>query len=104
MRPPLVRAVVLLAIFSLTTGWTCVAASSAGAVTVGYVRLAHLSPDTPKVDVWLTSFKGSSYSQVFRGVGYGVVSPYQRVAVGTYTVAMRPPGADESVPPTAIPM
>ena len=66
---------------------------AASAAVPGYVRLAHLSPDTPQVDVWVTSFKGSSFSKVFRAVGYGVVSDYQRLAPGTYTVAMRSPGA-----------
>lgn len=65
----------------------------------GYVRLAHLSPDTPQVDVWLTSFKGSSFSKVFPGVGYGVLSDYQRLTPGTYTVAMRPPGSSGTVAP-----
>ena len=69
----------------------------ASAAVPGYVRLAHLSPDTPKVDVWVTSFKGSSFSKVFPAVGYGVLSDYQRLAAGTYTVAMRSPGAEATV-------
>ncbi len=65
----------------------------ATAATPGYVRLAHLSPDTPEVDVWVTSFRGGAYSKVLPRVGYGALSDYQRVAPGTYAVAMRPPGA-----------
>ena len=42
--------------------------------------------------MWVTSFKGSSFSKVFPAVGYGVLSDYQRLAAGTYTVAMRSPG------------
>jgi hypothetical protein len=81
----------LLAALALPAG--LLSASAASAAVPGYVRLAHLSPDTPKVDVWVTSFKGSGFSKVFRAVGYGVVSDYQRLAPGTYTVAMRSPGA-----------
>ncbi|MER7166329.1 DUF4397 domain-containing protein [Micromonospora sp. NPDC000207] len=59
---------------------------------VGYVRLAHLSPDTPAVDVYLTA-PDTDEPQVFPAVGYGVVSPYLPVPPGRYAVAMRPAGA-----------
>lgn len=65
----------------------------------GYVRLAHLSPDTPAVDVYLSSVTGAVQEQVFPAVGYGVVSDYQRLPTGTYGVAMRLAGADRSSPP-----
>ena len=55
---------------------------------VGYVRLAHLSPDTPDVDVYLSAVSGGT-AQRFPGVGYGTVSTYLSVPVGTYAVAMR---------------
>ena len=64
----------------------------------GYVRLAHLSPDTPAVDVYLKP-KSSGKQQRFDGVAYGVMSPYLRLPVGTYSVAMRPAGADPSSDP-----
>jgi hypothetical protein len=70
--------------------------SAAG--TVGYVRLAHLSPDTPNVDVYLTSMSGGK-PQVFPGVGYGTVSTYLTVPTGTYAVAMRLSGAPATDPP-----
>src|SRR5258705_7637060 len=42
---------------------------------VGYVRLAHLSPDTPKVDVYLAKVGDATFKeQKFEHVGYGVVS------------------------------
>jgi hypothetical protein len=66
---------------------------------VGYVRLAHLSPDTPDVDVYLSAVGGSGRPQVFPGVGYGVVSKYLSVPAGTYAVAMRVAGAPASDPP-----
>jgi Domain of unknown function (DUF4397) len=65
----------------------------------GYVRLAHLSPDTPAVDVYLKAQSGTSKQQKFPGVAYGVMSPYLRLPAGTYSVAMRPAGAAESTDP-----
>jgi hypothetical protein len=73
------------------------AATAAG--PVGYVRLAHLSPDTPDVDVYLSTVGGAAKPQVFPGVGYGVVSTYLTVPTGTYAVAMRGAGAPASDPP-----
>jgi Domain of unknown function (DUF4397) len=67
---------------------------------VGYVRLAHLSPDTPKVDVYLSKVGDSSFAtQVFEHVGYGVMSNYLALPVGTYAIAMRTEGAPASSPP-----
>jgi len=74
-------------------------APPAGAAEVGYIRLAHLSPDTPKVDVWLTSFRGKKFSLVVRSVPYGTLSPFRRLAPGTYNVSMRNPGAAASSAP-----
>jgi hypothetical protein len=72
---------------------------SAAAASVGYVRLAHLSPDTPEVDVYLSSVSGGLAPKKFPGVGYGVVSDYLTLPTGTYAVAMRVAGAPESSPP-----
>ncbi len=67
---------------------------------VGYVRLAHLSPDTPKVDVYLSKVGDSSFAtQVFEHVGYGIMSKYLALPVGTYAVAMRTEGAPATSPP-----
>lgn len=77
------------------------AATGAGAspTQIGYVRLAHLSPDTPEVDVYLDAVSQHMPQQVFHGVGYGTVSGYLPLPVGEYTVAMRPSGASPSTPP-----
>jgi Domain of unknown function (DUF4397) len=74
-------------------------AASAATAKVGYVRLAHLSPDTPDVDVYLDSLSTSAKTQVFKGVGYGVVSAYLPLPVGEYAVSMRVAGADPKTPP-----
>ena len=73
--------------------------SPAGAATPSYVRLAHLSPDTPKVDVYMTSYTRPQWKLLIKGVGYGAVSPYQRVQPDRYAVSMRPAGAAASTPP-----
>lgn len=73
-------------------------ASPAAAADDGYVRLAHLSPDTPQVDVYLKADSGGK-EQTFPGVGYGVMSPYLRLAAGRYSVAMRKAGADAKTKP-----
>jgi len=70
-----------------------------GGAGKGYVRLAHLSPDTPAVDVYLSSQTGALADQVFPGVGYGVLSAYQALPAGGYAVAMRASGAPKSQPP-----
>ncbi len=66
---------------------------------IGYLRLAHLSPDTPKVDVYVSSFGNDDDPTVLRSVGYGAFSPYQAVPAGSYTIAMRLEGAPASEPP-----
>ncbi|PZF85314.1 DUF4397 domain-containing protein [Jiangella anatolica] len=58
----------------------------------GWARLAHLSPDTPEVDVSLTGLDGASVLEL-EDVGYGDVSNYARLPAGTYSAAMRPAGA-----------
>jgi Domain of unknown function (DUF4397) len=76
------------------------AAPGASAATgSGWLRLAHLSPNTPAVDVYLYSFGDPSAMVVLRHVSYGTVSPYERVADGEYTVAMRLAGAPASSKP-----
>jgi hypothetical protein len=95
------RRLAVLAAAALTAvALATVQATPAAAVdSVGYVRLAHLSPDTPDVDVYLSSTSGSVAPKKFPGVGYGVVSDYLTLPTGTYAVAMRVAGAPESSPP-----
>ena len=64
----------------------------------GFLRLAHLSPDTPAVDVYVDSVADPDAGIVLEGVGYGTVSDYQSVPAGTYTVAMRTAGAGADTP------
>jgi len=73
-------------------------ASSATAGT-GWIRLAHLSPNTPAVDVYLYSFDDSTAMIVLHHVAYGTVSPYESVKAGDYSVAMRAAGASATSQP-----
>jgi Domain of unknown function (DUF4397) len=79
------------------------AASAASAAPAnshdGWLRLAHLSPNTPAVDVYLYSFGNPSAKIVLKHVTYGTVSGYQAVPSGEYTVAMRGAGAPASSKP-----
>jgi hypothetical protein len=76
------------------------ATPAAGDVAVGYVRLAHLSPDTPKVDVYLDKVGDSTFAeQVFHHVGYGDSSKYLALPVGTYRVSMRAENSPATAPP-----
>jgi hypothetical protein len=76
------------------------ATPAAGDAAVGYVRLAHLSPDTPKVDVYLDKVGDSAFAeQIFHHVGYGDSSKYLALPVGTYRVSMRAENSPASAPP-----
>jgi hypothetical protein len=75
-------------------------AYSSADAPVGYVRLAHLSPDAPMVDVYLSKVGDAAFKeQIFTHVGYGVISTYMPLPVGTYAVAMRKQGDPASTPP-----
>ena len=95
----------LLAAIALTAGLTGLVAPAASAATTsmtemnGWMRLAHLSPNTPAVDVYLYSVGNPRTSLVLHHVAYGTVSSYMKIAPGEYTVAMRAAGAATGSPP-----
>lgn len=97
----MIRSAVRLVLMSLAilAGAALVGPTAQALPAEGWIRLAHLSPDTPKVDVYLSSFGRDDAPTVLRGVGYGVFSDYQRVPAGSYTVAMRGEGAPATDPP-----
>ena len=92
----------VLAVAAVTAGTVLVAPPGARAAETGLLRLAHLSPDTPAVDVYVDSVAdpgdGTALLTV-PGVGYGTISDYQDVPEGVYTVSMREAGADPATPP-----
>ena len=56
-------------------------------------------PGAPE-DVYLYPFGDPSQPMMLMHQGYGSVSEYMPVSAGQYTLAMRPPGASASSPPT----
>ena len=92
-------AILLTAVPALLLGIPKAASASTASSGTGWVRLAHLSPNTPAVDVYLYSFGDSTAAQVLHHVGYGVVSTYEPIAAGDYTVAMRAAGAAATTKP-----
>ena len=94
------RIAMLLAASALLLGIPAAVASASSATTsTGWIRLAHLSPNTPPVDVYLYSFGNSTAQIVLHHVAYGTVSPYEEVNAGDYSVAMRSAGASPSSQP-----
>jgi len=89
----------LLGLFTLISGVMAASPAASASSGAGWIRLAHLSPNTPAVDVYLYSFGNSHAMIVLHHVSYGTVSPYEKVAPGEYTVAMRGAGAKASSPP-----
>jgi hypothetical protein len=75
------------------------AATAAPSSGTGLLRVMHLSPDTPSVDVYLDSVADPDVGVVLPALGYGDVSPYQSVPAGTYTVSARAAGGDPAGPP-----
>lgn len=73
--------------------------SAPAAAQVGWVRCAHLSPNTPAVDVYMYAFGNDSNPTVLKNVSYGNVSDYMAIPAGQYTVAMRQAGAPASSAP-----
>jgi Domain of unknown function (DUF4397) len=95
------RAVAGLGVAIVVAGGTLAGTlSPAGASSgFGWLRLAHLSPNTPAVDVYLYPAGQPAALIVLKHVAYGDESPYERVAAGDYTVAMRAAGAPASSKP-----
>ena len=95
------RITMLLAAAALLLGVPAAVAAHASstATGTGWIRLAHLSPNTPAVDVYLYSFGNSDAQIVLHHVTYGTVSPYEAVSAGDYSVAMRAAGASATSQP-----
>lgn len=100
MRRTAALVAALIAGLALVTGFGAAPASAAtsGAGT-GWLRLAHLSPDTPGTDVRLSSFAAAEPEVVLENVTFGTVSDFQRVPVGFYTVSMVPAGSPPDTTP-----
>ena len=75
------------------------AATAAPAAQVAWVRIAHLSPRAPAMDIYMYPFGEPGHPTVLRDVSYGECLPTWRSRPGQYTVAMRGFGAPASSPP-----
>jgi Domain of unknown function (DUF4397) len=94
------KLLMVLGASALLLGIPAATAYASSATTgTGWIRLAHLSPNTPAVDVYLYSFGNSNAMIVLHHVAYGTVSPYESVQAGDYSVAMRAAGASATSQP-----
>ncbi len=75
------------------------ASAVAAAGPDGWVRIAHLSPQAPAMDMYVYPFGNPGRPVVLKDVSYGAVSAYMAVSPGQYTVAMRGFGAPASSKP-----
>ncbi|MGY1754241.1 class F sortase [Blastococcus sp. SYSU D01042] len=70
----------------------------------GLLRIAHLSPDSPAVDVALAPASdgraaADQGADVAGALGYGDVGGYRPLPAGSYAVSVRPAGASPAEPP-----
>jgi hypothetical protein len=73
-------------------------AATAPGPGVGWIRVGHLSPKVPPVDIYFAPF-GQAEKVVIRKAGYGAVTPYSSLGPGKYTLSMRPADAAAGTPP-----
>jgi hypothetical protein len=97
MRTSILRAA-SVALLVAAFGLAVVPSAAAGPATA-FLRLAHLSPDTPPVDVTVAGVSDPAQHLEVPGVGYGAMSDYAMLAPGQYTVSMRGAGAPPDSPP-----
>ncbi len=97
----LLRPAGLIAAALLIGALTPVSASAAATTPgpgVGWIRVGHLSPKVPPVDIYFAPF-GQAEKVVIRKAGYGAVTPYSSLAPGKYTLSMRAADAASTTPP-----
>ncbi|MBC7760625.1 MAG: DUF4397 domain-containing protein [Candidatus Saccharibacteria bacterium] len=75
------------------------AAAPVATGSAGWLRVAHLSPDTKSVDVRVTALMGGASVYDLDSVKYGAVSSYRSMPAGVYTIAMVPAGSKSSAKP-----
>lgn len=85
-----------LVVGAAVLGGPFVGGATAAAADGALLRIAHLSSDTPAVDVIVTA-AGRTAAE-FADAGYGDVSDYTDLPAGTYTLAVRGAGAAPDTP------
>ena len=97
------RLAILLGTATLSLGTLAGTAAAAPASSMpsgaGWVRCAHLSPNTAPVDIYMYSFGDPMAMDVLRHVPYGEVGMYMKMPAGEYSAAIRPAGAPASTTP-----
>jgi hypothetical protein len=97
------RLAMLLGAATLSLGTVAGTAAAASASSMssgmGWVRCAHLSPNTAPVDIYLYSFGNPKAMDVLRHVPYGDVGMYMKMPTGEYTAAIRKAGAPAGTVP-----
>ncbi|KQO62964.1 DUF4397 domain-containing protein [Curtobacterium sp. Leaf261] len=86
---------IALAVVAASIG---IGAPANAAESDGWLRVAHLSPDTKGVDVQLSNLSGGASIFELDDVKYGQVSDYKELAAGTYVLSMRATNAPDSTP------
>lgn len=97
-RRPRLRAAVAIAAMALAGSLLAVAPAHATTDDDGWIRIAHLSPDTKAVDVRVSSLSGNQTFYELDDVAYGGVSPYTGLPEGIYLVTMVPSESGSGVP------
>lgn len=90
------------ALVAVTSPAASAATTAPAASQDAWVRIAHLSPKAPAMDIYMYPFGEPGHPIVLRDVAYGDVSAYMTVTPGQYSVAMRGFGAPASSPPALI--
>jgi hypothetical protein len=90
------------AVVAATSPAASAATTAPGVSQDAWVRIAHLSPKAPAMDMYLYPFGEPGHPIILRDVSYGDVSAYMAVSPGQYSVAMRGFGAPASSPPALI--
>src|ERR1700684_998469 len=93
------KLLMLLAMSALLLGIPATAFASSATTGTGWIRLAHLSPNTPAVDGYLYSFDNSTARIVRHHAASGTASPSEPGKAGDYSVAMRAAAASATSQP-----
>jgi len=99
----------LLAAAALTVGGVAATATTAAAqpgggstltrtAPTGWLRVAHLAPTVPVVDIYLSSLDGKTKVKI-SNAGYGSFTSYRSLKPGVYGVAMRLAGSPATSAP-----
>src|ERR1700722_6477400 len=88
-----------MAVPALLLGIPKAASASTASAGTGWVRLAHLSPNTPAVDVYLYFFARPAAPRGRPRVRHGGLPPFGPLPAGEYTGGMRAAGAADTPKP-----